>query len=59
LPVRAPFTRRLRLGSDRYEDTHNYRGAVEGGAIRFTLVTDSKVSKHTPVHFVAGWVRDK
>lgn len=47
------------LGSDRYEDTHNYRGTVEGGAIRFTLLTDSKVSEHTPVHFVAGRVRDK
>ena len=41
------------LGSERYEDTHYYKGIVEVGAIRFTLVTDSRASEHTPVHFIA------
>ena len=42
------------LGSDRYEDTHTYRGILEGGAIRFTLLTESQASEHTPVRFIAG-----
>jgi hypothetical protein len=47
------------LGSDRYEDTHSYKGIVAGGAIRFTMVTDSRASEHTPVHFIATKVKDK
>jgi len=47
------------LGSDRYEDTHYYKGTVEGDTIRFTLVTDSRASEHAAVHFIAKRVQDK
>jgi hypothetical protein len=39
------------LGSDRYEDTPSYKGTVEGGTIRFTMVTESRASEHTPGSF--------
>ena len=55
---RINFTTRTfsMLGSERYVDTHSYKGAVEDGVIRFTMVTDSQASEHTPVHFIAAKV---
>jgi hypothetical protein len=47
------------LGSDQYEDTHRYKGTVEGETIRFTLVTESRATGHTPVHFIAKKVKPK
>jgi hypothetical protein len=47
------------LGAGRYEDTHSYKGTVEGTTIRFTMVTDSRTSEHTPIHFIASIVKDK
>jgi TIR domain-containing protein len=47
------------LGADQYEDTHSYKGTIESGGIRFTMVTDSRASEHTPVHFVATRVKDR
>ena len=47
------------LGADQYEDTHSYKGTIESGGIRFTMVTDSRASEHTPVHFVATKVKDR
>lgn len=37
-----------------YEDTHRYKGVVEGGNIRFTMLTDSNMESHVPIHFVAS-----
>lgn len=34
-------------------DIHTYRGTVEGGTIRFTMMTESKSTEHTPIHFTA------
>lgn len=40
--------------SDQYaEDKHYYRGIVDGDTIRFTMITESTVVEHTPIHFVA------
>ena len=36
-----------------YEDKHYYKGIVEGSSIRFTMITDSSVESHVPIHFVA------
>lgn len=40
--------------NDQYaEDKHYYKGTVEGDTIQFTMITDSTVTEHTPIHFVA------
>jgi len=40
------------------EDKHYYKGAVLGDAIEFTMVTDSSVSTHAPIHFTANKVKN-
>jgi TIR domain-containing protein len=35
------------------QDTHNYRGTVAGDTIQFSMMTDSSVESHVPVHFTA------
>ncbi len=35
------------------EERHYYEGTVDGGIIQFTMVTDSIISSHTPVQFIA------
>jgi TIR domain len=35
------------------QDTHSYKGIVEGDTIRFSMLTDSSVDSHVPVHFTA------
>ncbi len=44
------------LNSDEkvYEDKHYYKGVVENGAIRFTMMTDSDMESHVPIHFIAS-----
>jgi hypothetical protein len=51
--VRVSFTTRTltSLGDRRYEDTHIYKGVVEGETIRFTMMTDSGAESHVPVRF--------
>jgi hypothetical protein len=41
-----------------YEDKNYYKGTVKGDAIDFTMVTDSSVVSHTPIHFTANRVRN-
>jgi TIR domain len=41
-------------GKDQTQDKHYYKGTVEGKTIRFTMVTDSSVDSHTPIHFTAN-----
>ena len=36
------------------QDVHSYKGTVEGDTIRFTMLTDSSVESHVPVHFTAS-----
>jgi hypothetical protein len=40
------------------QDVHSYKGTVEGDAIRFTMLTDSTVESHVPVHFTARRTRE-
>jgi hypothetical protein len=47
------------LGSDQSEDTHSYKGIIEGNAIRFTMTTASRAAEHTPIHFIATRVKDQ
>jgi TIR domain len=35
------------------QDVHSYKGTVEGDTIRFTMLTDSTVESHVPIHFTA------
>jgi len=42
-----------------YEDKHYYKGTVKGDTIEFTMVTDSSIESHTPVHFTANRVKGK
>jgi hypothetical protein len=35
------------------QDVHSYKGTVEGNTIRFSMLTDSSVESHVPVHFTA------
>jgi hypothetical protein len=42
-----------------YEDKHYYKGAVEGDTIEFTMVTDSSIQSHPPIHFTANRVKNK
>jgi hypothetical protein len=39
------------------EDKHDYKGTVEGETIRFSMVTDSSVQSHAPIHFTAKKVK--
>jgi len=39
------------LNDKTFEDTHHYRGTVEGNVIKFTLITDSGAESHVPVRF--------
>lgn len=43
------------LGSDEqaHEDKHYYKGTVVSDAIRFTMLTDSSIESHVPIHFLA------
>ena len=41
-----------------YEDKHYYKGIVKGDTIEFTMVTDSSVQSHSPIHFTATRVRN-
>jgi hypothetical protein len=36
------------------QDVHSYKGAVEGDTIRFSMLTDSSVESHVPIHFTAS-----
>ncbi len=36
-----------------YEDKHYYKGTVENETIRFTMMTDSSMESHVPIHFIA------
>ena len=36
-----------------YQDKNNYKGTLTGDTIQFTMLTDSDVSEHTPIHFTA------
>ncbi len=36
-----------------HEDKHYYKGALENNAIQFTMITDSEVESHVPIHFTA------
>ncbi len=40
-----------------YEDKHYYNGTVENNTIRFTMMTDSGMESHVPIHFVASKVK--
>jgi hypothetical protein len=40
-----------------YEDKNYYKGKVKGDTIEFTMVTDSSVVSHTPIHFTANRVK--
>jgi hypothetical protein len=35
------------------QDVHSYKGTVEGNTIQFSMLTDSSVESHVPVHFTA------
>jgi hypothetical protein len=40
------------------QDVHSYKGTVEGNTIRFSMLTDSSVESHVPVHFSASRMRE-
>ena len=40
-----------------YEDKHYYKGTVKGDTIDFTMVTDSSIESHIPIHFTATRVK--
>jgi hypothetical protein len=40
-----------------YEDKHYYKGTLKGDTIDFTMVTDSSIESHTPIHFTANRVK--
>ena len=41
------------LDDQTYQDKHYYKGTVERDTIRFSMLTDSSVESHVPVHFTA------
>lgn len=49
----------LDSGERTSEDKHYYKGTVDNGAIRFTMITDSGIESHVPIHFVANRVNAK
>lgn len=40
-----------------YGDKHYYKGRVQGDSIEFTMVTDSSIESHSPIHFTATRVK--
>jgi hypothetical protein len=40
-----------------YEDKHYYKGIVKNDSILFTMMTDSAMESHVPIHFVASKVK--
>jgi hypothetical protein len=36
-----------------HEDKHYYKGTLADNAIQFTMITDSEVESHVPIHFTA------
>jgi hypothetical protein len=50
---RVSFTTKsmVSIGEKSYEDKHYYKGTVEGGAIKFSMMTDSGAESHVPVYF--------
>lgn len=38
-------------------DTHTYKGIISGDTIAFTMVTESSVTDHAPIHFIAHRVK--
>ncbi len=40
-----------------YEDKHYYKGTIKGDSIDFTMVTDSSIESHVPIHFTATRVK--
>ena len=40
-----------------YEDKHYYKGVTKGDSIEFTMVTDSSIESHPPIHFTATRVK--
>ncbi len=57
---RITFTTKtwLRSGRENFEESHHYKGTVEGDSIQFTLRTDDTAySFHRPVVFVAHRVQ--
>jgi hypothetical protein len=44
------------IGSDEktYEDKHFYKGTFDTDKIRFTMMTDSSMESHVPIHFTAS-----
>jgi len=41
------------LDDKTYQDTHQYKGTVEGDTIRFSMLTDSNIDSHVPIYFTA------
>jgi|SRR5579862_3278484 len=50
---RVTFTTKSQsvLGDKTYDDTHYYKGIVDGDAIRFSMLTDSGADSHVPIYF--------
>ena len=44
-------------GDKTYEDKHYYKGTVNGDTIDFTMVTESGIESHLPIHFTANRVK--
>jgi hypothetical protein len=45
-------------GDDKtYQDKHYYTGTVKGDTIDFTMLTDSSLQTHSPIHFTANRVK--
>ncbi len=40
-----------------YEDKHYYKGTVENDIIQFTMMTDSSMESHVPIHFTAKKIK--
>jgi hypothetical protein len=41
------------------QDKNFYKGKVEGDTIQFSMLTDSEVESHVPIHFTATRVGTK
>jgi TIR domain len=50
---RVSFTTKsmVSINEKSYEDKHYYKGTVEGGVIKFSMMTDSAAESHVPVYF--------
>ena len=42
-----------------YQDKHYYKGTLNGDIIQFSMLTDSDLDSHVPVHFTAKKLRAK